>query len=247
MNRLTRNAFVIGILFGFVLAAFASRPVAAADDEQMAAQADHALNEALVQSRQNSGGQAPGRELRMDGRGGEDSDQGGSPSGLKRARQGQRRRHGCEDALLRPTRYLRASPQRTLCAYLGEASRQAGGRLSIWTSRFPSRPRQRPLPPQAAELRETAIILAELCRSSRPQQPTKPAPAEWQKTKVDEWHPDAADWATHVADEFLIINNNSERNKAERVAIAKQQQEAGAGAPGDPIVSMSMSDFGTRW
>jgi hypothetical protein len=68
--------------------------------------------------------------------------------------------------------------------------------------------------------------------------------AEWQKTKVDEWHPDAEDWATHIADEFLIINNNSERNKVERVAIARNQQEAGVGVPGDPVVSMSMSDFG---
>jgi hypothetical protein len=68
--------------------------------------------------------------------------------------------------------------------------------------------------------------------------------AEWQKTKIDEWHPDAEDWATHIAEEFLIINNNSERNKAERVAIARKQQDAGVGVPGDPVVSMSMSDFG---
>lgn len=68
--------------------------------------------------------------------------------------------------------------------------------------------------------------------------------AEWQRTKLDEWHPDAADWATHLAEEFLIINSNAERNKVERVAIAKKQQEAGVSVPGDPVVSMSMSDFG---
>ncbi len=68
--------------------------------------------------------------------------------------------------------------------------------------------------------------------------------AEWQKTKMDEWHPDAEDWASHIAEEFLIINSSSERNKPERVAIARKQQEAGVGVPGDPIVSMSMADFG---
>lgn len=67
---------------------------------------------------------------------------------------------------------------------------------------------------------------------------------EWQKTKIDEWHPDAADWETHVADDFLIINDRSERNKADRVAFAKKQQAAGISAPGDPITSMTMSDFG---
>ena len=47
-----------------------------------------------------------------------------------------------------------------------------------------------------------------------------------------------------MADEFPIVNNGSERNKVERVALAKKQQEAGIGAPGAPILSMTMSDFG---
>jgi hypothetical protein len=68
--------------------------------------------------------------------------------------------------------------------------------------------------------------------------------AEWQKAKVDEWHPDADDWPIHIADEFMIISNGLARNKPERVIIAKQQQAAGTGAPGDPIRSMKMYDFG---
>jgi hypothetical protein len=68
--------------------------------------------------------------------------------------------------------------------------------------------------------------------------------ADWQKTKVEEWHPDAVDWPMHIADEFLIINNNGMRNKPERVAIAQKQQAAGAGTPGDPITSMEICDFG---
>ena len=68
--------------------------------------------------------------------------------------------------------------------------------------------------------------------------------ADWQKTKVEEWHPDATDWPMHIADEFLIINNNGMRNKAERVVIAQKAQAAGAGAPGDPITAMEIYDFG---
>jgi hypothetical protein len=68
--------------------------------------------------------------------------------------------------------------------------------------------------------------------------------ADWQKTKVEEWHPDAVDWPMHIADEFLIINNNGMRNKAERVAIAQKAQAAGAGTPGDPITAMEIYDFG---
>ncbi len=68
--------------------------------------------------------------------------------------------------------------------------------------------------------------------------------ADWQKTKMEEWHPDAVDWPMHIADEFLIINNNSMRNKPERVVIAQKAQASGMGAPGDPITSMEMYDFG---
>jgi hypothetical protein len=70
--------------------------------------------------------------------------------------------------------------------------------------------------------------------------------AAWQKTKVEEWHPDAKDWPTHIADEFLIVNNTTLRTKAERMIIANKQQEAGVGAPGDPIIAMEIHDFGNN-
>jgi hypothetical protein len=70
--------------------------------------------------------------------------------------------------------------------------------------------------------------------------------AAWQKTKMLEWKPDAAQWASFIADEFMIINNTTVRNKEQRVAIAKRQQDAGTGAPGDPVVSMRIYDFGTN-
>jgi hypothetical protein len=70
--------------------------------------------------------------------------------------------------------------------------------------------------------------------------------AAWQKTKLLEWKPDAEQWASFIADEFMIINNTTIRNKEQRVAIAKRQQEAGSGAPGDPVTSMRIYDFGTN-
>jgi hypothetical protein len=70
--------------------------------------------------------------------------------------------------------------------------------------------------------------------------------ADWQKTKMLEWKPDAAQWASFIADEFQIINNTTVRNKQERVAIATRQQDAGTGAPGDPVTSMRIYDFGTN-
>jgi hypothetical protein len=70
--------------------------------------------------------------------------------------------------------------------------------------------------------------------------------AAWQKTKMLEWKPDAAQWAGFIADEFMIVNNTTIRNKEERLAIARRQQDAGTGAPGDPVISMRIFDFGTK-
>jgi hypothetical protein len=70
--------------------------------------------------------------------------------------------------------------------------------------------------------------------------------AAWQNTKMLEWKPDAAQWATHIADEFMIVNNTTIRNKEQRIDIAKRQQEAGTGAPGDPVTAMRIYDFGTN-
>jgi hypothetical protein len=53
--------------------------------------------------------------------------------------------------------------------------------------------------------------------------------ANWQKTKMGEWHPDAVDWP--------------KRNSPEWVAIAQKQQAAGLGLPGDPITSMQIHDL----
>ena len=68
--------------------------------------------------------------------------------------------------------------------------------------------------------------------------------AAWQATKMIEWKPDADAWARYIADEFMIINNTTIRTRAERVAIARKQQAAGVGAPGDPIIAMEIHDFG---
>ena len=59
-----------------------------------------------------------------------------------------------------------------------------------------------------------------------------------------EWKPNAAAWTRYIADEFMIINNTTIRTRAEREVIAKRQEASGVGTPGDPILTMSIHDFG---
>ena len=68
--------------------------------------------------------------------------------------------------------------------------------------------------------------------------------ATWQETKMIEWKPNAAAWTRYIGDEFMIINNTTIRTRAEREVIAKRQEASGVGTPGDPILTMSIHDFG---
>jgi hypothetical protein len=70
--------------------------------------------------------------------------------------------------------------------------------------------------------------------------------AAWQKTKLLEWTPDAAEWAKFIADEFQIIDDTSVRNKAQRVDSLMRQQDAGTGTPGDPVTSLRIYGFGSN-
>ncbi len=69
--------------------------------------------------------------------------------------------------------------------------------------------------------------------------------AAWQKTKILEWKPDAAQWAGFIADEFMIVNDTAVRNKQERVDIAKRRQDAGNGTSADPVTAMRIFDAGS--
>ena len=72
----------------------------------------------------------------------------------------------------------------------------------------------------------------------------------WLKAKIAEWHPDPDVWTIQTGDEFLIINDlprlrDGIAMKAERVAqLVKAKEQGAVGVPGDPVVSMRMSDFG---
>jgi hypothetical protein len=244
MKRFITNSLVLGILCAGTIAALASRPVAAADDEKAVLQADHALAEALGKADKTAVGALLDENFEW-------TDTDGKT---------QTRAEALQDVAALAKDNEGDTDVKT--HYYGELDIIFGfhhnSRFArIWVKRpagwrafvFLDTPIPKPAPAAAPPPASSGVTgdCENPCRTL-PYTPTTAADkavlAEWQKTKLDEWHPDAADWETHVADEFLIINDRSERNKVERVAIAKKQQEAGAGAPGDPIVSMSMSDFG---
>jgi hypothetical protein len=70
--------------------------------------------------------------------------------------------------------------------------------------------------------------------------------ASWQVLETAVTHHDAATWAQHVADEFVLINANNDHpmTKADRMAILDQQKQTLAGAAPVPLVSAKMFDFG---
>ncbi|MGA7485526.1 MAG: nuclear transport factor 2 family protein [Xanthobacteraceae bacterium] len=99
---------------------------------------------------------------------------------------------------------------------------------------------------------QTAVAAAGDCDNpcrSVPYAPRTPVEkdvlAAWQRTKMLEWQPDAAQWARLVGDEFVLINSTTVRDKEASIAILKRQEEAGTGTPGDPVTAMRIYGLGT--
>ncbi len=70
--------------------------------------------------------------------------------------------------------------------------------------------------------------------------------SSWQELETAVTNHEAQGWAPHVADEFMLVNNNNDHvmTKSDRMAILdKQKQNASPSAP-VPLVSAKMFDFG---
>jgi hypothetical protein len=59
------------------------------------------------------------------------------------------------------------------------------------------------------------------------------------RLKMDEWHPDPADWAPYVLDDVYYVTETAQLSKADRVNRLATLKESGApSVPGDPVVSI---------
>ena len=245
MKRLSRNSFTIGALCLGTIVAFTSRPVATADEQQAVLQADHALVEAFGKADKTKVDALLDEKFEW-------TDVDGKTQNKTQALQ----------SLAALAKDSEGDTDVKIHSY-GQLDIvfgfHHGARFSrIWVKRIPGWrafiylntpvPKMTPAAAPGMGVPGSSADCDNPCRTL-PFTPKTAADqavlAEWQKTKVDEWHPNAADWTTHVADDFLMINDRSERTKAERVEVAKKQQDAGASVPGDPVLSMSMSDFGS--
>lgn len=244
MRRFVKLAVVIGVVFGVLLPVLAIRSVAAAGDEQAILQADHSLLQALGKADKTAVSALLDEKFEWTDA---DGKMRNKAEALRDLAALAKDNEGDTDVKTH---------------FYGELDIIFGFHHDVRFSRiWVKRPAGwrgitdldtvKPQPAAAAAPGPANSGVTGDCENPCRTLPFKPTTAtdkavilEWQKTKIDEWHPDAADWATHVADDFLIINDRSERNKADRVDFAKKQQEAGISAPGDPITSMTMADFG---
>ena len=74
---------------------------------------------------------------------------------------------------------------------------------------------------------------------------TKEIARIFQQLKMDEWHPNPDNWAPYVLDDVYYVTATAQLSKADRVEHLRKLKESGApSAPGDPVVSMRIHDFG---
>jgi hypothetical protein len=65
------------------------------------------------------------------------------------------------------------------------------------------------------------------------------------RLKMDEWHPNAADWAPYVLDDVYYVTSAARLSKQDRLDRLKKAEATGApSVPGDPVVEMQIVEFG---
>ena len=70
--------------------------------------------------------------------------------------------------------------------------------------------------------------------------------ASWQALETGVTNHDSAAWATHVAEEFVMLGSSNDHplTKADRMATLNLQKQTGFGSAPSPLVSAQMFDFG---
>ena len=244
MRCFVTYGLVIGLVLGAAFAALTSMPVAAADDEQMAAQADGALNEALGKADKTAVGRLLDANFEWT-----------DAEGKTRTKV-----ETLENLAALATDTTGETDIQT--HNYGQVERFVGRRQStrlvhLWVKRtdgwrafvFLDTPipaegyRNRPSPPRPEDKE---------CINPCKVLPFKPANAAqqgavdaWLATKMDEWHAVADDWPKHVTETSLAISPTMFMNKAERLALLVKQKEAyGDGSHSPAVESMHMYDFG---
>jgi hypothetical protein len=70
--------------------------------------------------------------------------------------------------------------------------------------------------------------------------------ASWQALETGVTNHDAAAWAPHIAEEFVMLGSSNDHplSKADRIATLNLQKQTGFGSAPAPLVSAQMFDFG---
>ncbi|MBZ5699711.1 MAG: nuclear transport factor 2 family protein [Acidobacteriia bacterium] len=242
IRRFVVHALAIIVVFGAAFAALTGRSLAAADDEQVVIQADHALTEALGKADKTAVGALLDANFEWT-----------DAEGKTRTKAG-----ALQDVTALAADTEGETNVRT--HNYGQLGRVAGTHhnenfVRLWVKRpegwraflmleapVPTKA-PHPAPPKAADK-----DCDNPCKSL-PYNPTtaaeRAAVATWLKLKMDEWHAIPDDWKNYVDESMVIFSPSMSMNKAERLALLTKQKETyGTGSPSAPVVSMRMFVFG---
>jgi len=244
MKPFITNLFAIGVMFGSVLAAQGARPVAAADDEQVAAQADHVLNEALGKADKTAVGRLLDANFEWTDAEGKTRTKAETLQALPALATDTQDEMEIQTHDFGQVERFVGRHQNTRFVHLW-VKRADGWRAFVFLDTpIPAEGyKNRPTPPRPEDKE---------CINPCKVLPYKPANAAqqgaedaWLATKMDEWHAVADDWPKHVSETMVVVSPTMFLDKAGRLALlAKQKEVYGDGSHSPAVVSMHLYDFG---
>jgi len=244
MKLFSANLFVIIVMFGVVLTVREGRTVAAADDEQMAAQVDQSLNAALGKADQAAVAKLLDANFEWTNTEGKTRTKAETLQALPALTADTQGETEIQAHNFGQVQRFVGKRQNTIFSHLW-VKRADGWRAFVFLDTpIPTQGYKNRLSPPTPEDKE--------CVNPCKVLPFKPANTAqqgavnaWLATKMDEWHALAEDWPKHVNEASLAISPIMFMNKAERLALlVKQKETYGDGSHSPAVVSMHMYDFG---
>lgn len=241
MRRFATRALAVGVAFGGMLVALASKTVPAAEDDQAVLQADHALVQAIGKADKTAVGELLDANFTWTDSDGKTQDKAQVLQALPALAIGDQSGLDVKERTYGQVGAVTASRGKTYVLRVW-VKRPAGWRALVY-----HQVKLLEQPPAAAG---SGVNECENPCKTIPYKPKNEAEqgviASWQALETGVTAHDADAWAPHIAEEFVMLSSNNDHplTKADRIATLNKQKQTGVGSAPAPLVSARMFDFG---
>jgi ketosteroid isomerase-like protein len=241
MNRMATNARTIGFLFVGLLAVVSNNPVSAASDDQEVLQTDHDFLQAAAKADKATVAKLLDADFTWTDAEGKTQSRAEILKSMPKPALGEESGARVEQRTYGQVGAVMSSREKVHVLRIW-VKRAAGWRVLVYHEVALSQQSAAGSGPGVSDCQNPCKTLPFKPKSEAEQAIV----ASWQALETGVTNHDAAAWAPHIADDFVMLSsaNDHPMSKSDRIATLNLQKQTGHGSAPAPLVSAHMFDFG---